>query len=404
MDFETIRTLVKPEANSKMVLLIMDGLGGLPFPSAGWQTALEAAQTPHMDALAERGTCGLHLPVASGITPGSGPAHLALFGYDPIRHQVGRGVLSALGIGFDLQPGDVAARGNFCTVDESGLVTNRRAGRIPTEKGQALCALLREHVELDGVEVFIQSVKGYRFLLVLRGEGLDATINETDPLRVGQRPRRAEAQSPEAQATAGFVRAFVDQARDVLADQDPANMVLLRGFAQRPKWPTMHDVFGLRAVAIAGYPMYRGVARLVGMQPIAYADALTEAVDLLRQHWDEFDFFFVHVKPTDSAGEDGDFDKKKRVIEEVDGLLPQVLDLNPDVIVITGDHSTPARLKYHSWHPVPALLWSETCRSDRVTQFHERACIAGGLGPRFPATDLLPLMLAHAGRLDKFGA
>ncbi len=402
MDLEIIQELVERDEESKIVLLVMDGLGGLP-PEGGKETELEAAHTPHMDQLAAEGVCGLHLPIASGITPGSGPAHLGLFGYDPVKYDVGRGVLSALGIGFDLQPQDVAARGNFCTVDDGGVVVDRRAGRIPTEKNEELCELLRQ-IELPGVEIFVDTVKEYRFLLVLRGEDLGGELNDTDPQEVGELPLAPKAETLQSKKTARLVEQFVEQAREILAGHEPANMVLLRGFSKLPDWPQFKTVFGLRAAAIAQYPMYRGVAKLVGMEIVYGGKKVPDEFDVLKEQWDHYDFFFVHVKRIDSAGEDGDFDRKVRLIEEVDGLIPRLRALSPDVIVITGDHSTPAMMKYHSWHPVPALLWSPYCRPDDVERFGERACTHGGLGPRIPATELMPLALANARRLKKYGA
>jgi 2,3-bisphosphoglycerate-independent phosphoglycerate mutase len=395
------RELIEPE-DTKIVLLVLDGLGGLPMELGG-QTELEAARTPNLDALAARGICGLHQPVGPGITPGSGPSHLALFGYDPIEYQVGRGVLSALGIGFGLTPQDVAARGNFCTVDRDGRVVDRRAGRIPTERNEELCALLRE-VKLPGVELFVETVKEYRLLLVLRGEGLGDEVGDTDPQETGVPPRTPEATTTGAKETARLVSVFLERAREILANRYPANMVLLRGFSKRPDWPSFHDAFGLRGAAIASYPMYRGVAQLVGMEVLQTGPTLRDRFAVLREHWEDYDFFFVHVKRIDSAGEDGDFHRKVGLIEEADELVPDLLSLQPDVLLVTGDHSTPAKLKYHSWHPVPVLLWSEHCRPDRVDRFGERACMGGGLGSRVPATELMPLALANAMRLRKYGA
>jgi 2,3-bisphosphoglycerate-independent phosphoglycerate mutase len=366
-------------------------------------TELEAARTPNLDTLAAEGVCGLHEPIGPGITPGSGPSHLALFGYDPIQYQVGRGVLSALGINFDLQPGDMAARGNFCTVDEQGRVTDRRAGRIPTEVNRELCEILRQ-VQVPGVQIFVEPVKEYRFLLVLRGEDLTPGIHDTDPQDVGEKPLPAEADDPAGKRTADLVQAFIDGARERLSDQHPANMVLLRGFSTRPDWPLFGDVFKLDAAAIAGYPMYRGVAKLVGMTALDSSAEVEAEIDRLEENWGNYDFFYLHVKRIDSAGEDGDFDRKVDLIEQVDGHIPRLLELDPDVILVTGDHSTPARMRYHSWHPVPTILWSAVCRQDDVGAFSERECAAGGLGPRFPATDLMPLAMANAGRLEKFGA
>lgn len=401
MELEIIQKL-KTTAKTKIVLLVLDGLGGLPTGDEK-KTALEAASTPKLDALARRSICGLHVPVGAGITPGSGPGHLALFGYDPIRYQVGRGVLSALGIDFDLKPGDVAARGNFCTVDTEGRVTDRRAGRISTEKNRELCRALQQ-IELPNAEVIIETVKEHRFLLVLRGEGLNGNVHDTDPQDTGVKPHEPRALTDAAHKTANLVSDFLRQASGILSDHHPANMVLLRGFASLPDWPSFYEAFGLRGVAIAAYPMYRGVARLVGMDTTENPDDLTEELHQLERVWNDYDFFFVHVKQTDKAGEDGDYAQRIETIEEIDQAIPRLLDLNPDVLIVTGDHSTPSALKSHSWHPVPVLLWSAICRPDDVTQFGERACIAGGLGPRFPAVDLMPLALANAQRLEKFGA
>jgi 2,3-bisphosphoglycerate-independent phosphoglycerate mutase len=353
--------------------------------------------------LAARSICGLHVPIGPGITSGSGPAHLALFGYDPVRYQVGRGVLSALGIDFDLTGRDVAARGNFATLGEDGLVVDRRAGRIPTERNEALCRKLRQ-IELPGVELFVETVKEYRMLLVLRGDDLGGDVTDTDPQDIGEAPLEPRARSQGSERTAELVRQFLDRAREILADEEPANMVLLRGFSKRPDWPSVEQAFGLRAAAIASYPMYRGVGKLVGMEALEAGKSVAAEFDKLEAHWDDFDFFFLHVKRIDSAGEDGDFERKMRLIEELDGFLPRLLNLAPDVLVVTGDHSSPAKLKYHSWHPVPVMLWSPYCRPDPVQTFGERACMAGGLGNRMPATDLMPLALANAQRLEKFGA
>jgi len=400
-DFDLMTKLNIP-GQAKIVMLVMDGLGGLPMEPGG-PTELEAAHTPNLDALAAESICGLSVPIAPGVTPGSGPAHLALFGYDPLRYEIGRGVLEACGIGFPLGPDDVAARGNFCTVDEKGLITDRRAGRIPTEKGAQLCQILRD-IQLPGVETFVEPVKDYRFVLVLRGEGLCGGLTETDPQQLGVAPRKVEALIPEAQPTAELFNQWVAQARGLLADQHPANMVLLRGPDKTPLLPSMAEVYGLKAAAIASYPMYRGVSKLVGMDVLETGETVEDEVETLRAYWAEYDFFFFHVKKTDSAGEDGDFARKAAVIEHVDEVvIPVVVSLQPDVLIVTGDHSTPALLRSHSWHPVPTLLRSRYCRPDPVRTFGERACMGGGLGV-FPATDLMPLAMANALRLTKFGA
>ena len=401
MDLAFLKPLLKP-ADTKIVLLVMDGLGGLPR-EADHKTELEAAHTTNLDTLAAEGICGLQQPVLTGITPGSGPGHLSLFGYDPIKYQVGRGILAASGIGFDLHEKDVAARGNFCTIDQDDRVVDRRAGRISTETNQELCDLLRT-IDIPDVQVFVETVKEHRFLLVLRGEGLDGALLDTDPQELGKHPLPAKAKNPHAIYTASIVEQFLEQAHELLQDQHPANMVLLRGFSQKPQWPKFQESFGLISAAIAAYPMYRGLAKLLGMTVLQTESTLEDEVSTLEHHWSDYDFFYLHVKGTDSSGEDGDFKRKVHVIEEVDRYLPRIRSLKPDVIIVTGDHSTPARLRAHSWHPVPVLLWSPHCRPDGVTQFGEQACITGGLGPRFPGVDLLPLALAHAKRLEKFGA
>lgn len=401
--FELIRRLAKSNGG-KILLLVMDGLGGLPREQGG-PTELEAAHTPNMDRLAREGAVGLSIPVARGISPGSGPAHLALFGYDPVEFEVGRGVLSAFGVGLELGPTDVAARGNFCTVDANGLITDRRAGRIPTEVGEQMIALLRS-IKLPGVEIELSVEKEYRFVFVLRGEGLNAAVSDTDPQATGVAPLPAKALKPEAAYTADLINQWIDRAREVLKDQHPANMLTLRGFAMDPNLPKMQDVFKLKPACVAVYPMYKGVSKLVGMDVIQTGDhdSTEDEFRKVAEIWDQYDFVFCHIKYTDSRGEDGNFDAKVKVIEGVDAALPILLDLKPDVLIITGDHSTPASYKAHSWHPVPTLLWAPgVVLPDRAQAFGERECMVGGLG-QFPATDLMPLALAHARRLEKFGA
>ncbi len=400
-DFTLTQELVIPGA-AKMVLLIMDGLGGLPQEPGGG-TELETAHTPHLDALASRSTCGLMQSISAGITPGSGPAHVSLFGYDPVRYQIGRGVLEALGIGFPLGPQDLAARGNFATIDDAGRITDRRAGRISTATCMALCERLRT-IHLADVAVFVEPVKEHRFVLVLRGPGLAEEISETDPQKLGLPPLPAQALNPRAERAAALVNEFVTQAQTLLRDQHPANAVLLRGFAMHPAMPTLREIYGLRAAAIATYPMYRGLARLVGMDLLETGETIEDEFACLERYWTEYDFFFIHIKHTDSRGEDGDFAAKVAVIERVDQQIPRLLHLEPDVLVVTGDHSTPAVLAAHSWHPLPFLLYSRYCRPDRLEAFGEFQCGRYGSLGLFPAVDIMPLMMAHALRLTKFGA
>jgi 2,3-bisphosphoglycerate-independent phosphoglycerate mutase len=398
-EIDVIRRLRK-SADSKIVMLVLDGLGGLPRRRGGG-TELEEARTPNLDALASDGICGLHEPSVAGITAGSGPGHLALFGYDPFEHQVGRGVLGALGINFELTPRDVAARGNFCTVDDQGHVTDRRAGRIATDRCRGLCEKLRR-IDVPDAELHVEPIKDHRFLFVLRADDLGSRVSDTDPQETGRPPLPVRSLESDAQRTASLVKHFLDQAKQRLADEHPANMVILRGFSKLPQWALFEERYGLRGAALADYPMYRGVSKLLGMKVVDSQETLSQKVARTREIWADFDFFFLHHKQTDSAGEDGDFDRKVREIEKVDAVVPALREIGADVLLITGDHSTPATLKEHSWHPVPIVLCSDTCRPDGVTEFGERPCIAGGLGPRIPTTDLIPLALAHASRLTKF--
>ncbi len=401
MDSPYLRDLIVP-ARTKIVMVILDGLGGLPREPGG-QTELEGARTPHLDALAARSDLGLTVPVAPGITPGSGPGHLAIFGYDPLRHPIGRGALEALGVDFELGPGDLAARGNFCSVDASGLLSDRRAGRIPTDLNQELCGLLRT-IQIEGAEIFVETVKEHRFAFVARGPGLEDALTETDPQRIGVPVPPLRALQPGSARAARLVNQFIDESRRRLADRSPANMILLRGFAASPVLPSFLEGYGLRSAAIAVQGMYRGVARLVGMEVLALqGDALSDEFAALETHWGMFDFFYLHVKRTDTAGEQGDFAGKVRAIEQVDTLLPRLLALGPDVVIVGGDHSSPAVLQAHSWHPVPLLLYSRYARCNGLAEFGERACARGSLGI-LPATDVMPLALAHAGRVAKYGA
>ena len=402
MDPEFIDSLVIKN-ETKIVFLIMDGLGGLPMGGQG-QTELEAAQTPNMDALAKRSICGLLDPVGYGITPGSGPAHFALFGYDPVKNNIGRGILEAAGIDYPMTERDLLIRINFATIDKDGVVVDRRAGRIDNDTNKRICRKLQENIrKISDVEVIFEPVNEHRALLVLRGDGLREDIQETDPQKTGFPALPPKAMVQEAEETAVILQRLIDKTKGVLADESKANMMLLRGYSRYRRYPYISERFGLNALAIASYPMYRGIARLLGMVIGPQPGTIEEEILALRKNYDKYDFFFVHVKPTDSRGEDGNFDAKVKVIEEVDSLIPLVTELNPDVLVVTGDHSTQAALASHSWHPLPVMLHSATCRPDRVERFGERDCICGGLG-RMPMVHLMGLALAHARRLDKFGA
>lgn len=395
------------QKGGKIVLLVLDGLGGLPLTPAG-KTELETAQTPNLDKLAKEGSTGLSIPIRPGVEPGSGPAHLSLFSYDPVTYEIGRGVLEALGIGFELQPNDIAARGNFATVDANGILTDRRAGRISTEECVRLTAKLQAATGnlLPGYEIFVLPVKEHRFAFVLRGIGLGGKLTETDPLVTGKAslPVLDESGTEAGEKTAALVNKWVEAAREVLADEPRANSINLRGLAKDPGLPRFPQIYGMRAAAIAVYPMYKGVARLVGMEPIHFEGERPEhEIDALERVWDDYDFFFIHIKKTDSYGEDGNFDAKVHEIEAVDAVIPRILALGPGAIIVTGDHSTPAKMRSHSWHPVPTLLWGERAMPDSVQEFGERACAGGYLG-RFHATQLVPLAMGVAGRLVRYGA
>lgn len=402
MPLDYIPPLLKTSQN-KIVLMVMDGLGGLPIEASG-PTELEAANKPNLDRLAKEGMLGAVTPIRPGITPGSGPAHLALFGYDPIQYEIGRGVLEAVGVGLHVGKGDVAARGNFCTLDAAGNISDRRAGRIPTAEALPIVETLKE-IKISGVELEVRHVKEYRFALVMRGKDLYPDMADTDPQMTGVSPLPVVANQERAQHAAQLFNQWIDKARKILANQPKANGLTLRGFATDPELPDFKAAYGLNPVCISVYPMYKGVASLVGMNVYDFPGETPEdEFNALKKVWADYNFFFIHIKKTDSKGEDGDFWGKAKVIESVDAALPMVTALNPDVLIITGDHSTPSLLKTHSWHPVPFLLWAPaTVRPDNQVSFGERACARGGLG-NFSSLDTIPLALAHANRLEKFGA
>jgi len=401
MDMHTLTRELQLSNGSKIVMLVADGLGGLPMTPGG-KTELETASTPNLSALAKLGVQGASIPVKPGIAPGSGPGHLGLFGYNPLQYQIGRGALEATGIGFELKEGDVAIRCNFCTLDAKGNISDRRAGRISSEESAPLAITLRQ-ITIPGVEIFVEPVKEHRFVVVFRGVGLGGNVADTDPQMTGVPPLDPIASDPSSERTAQVAKEFLSQAKKILASHPKANFHTMRGFANKPSLPSYSEVYGLKAAAIAVYPMYKGLARLVGMDIVGSAYTLAEQMDTLEQVWDEYDFFFIHFKYTDSTGEDGNFAEKVKRIEELDAIMPRIANLKPTVTIVTGDHSTPSYLKGHSWHPVPTLLVSDCCRPDPHTMFNETTCITGGLG-HFEAQYLMTLAMANAGRLGKFGA
>jgi 2,3-bisphosphoglycerate-independent phosphoglycerate mutase len=401
MDIHKLTRELHVKNNSKIVMYVGDGLGGLPQKPGGL-TELETAKTPHLDALAKEGVLGGSIPVLPGISPGSGPGHLGLFGYDPLQYMIGRGALEATGIGFEIEEGDVAIRANFCTLDAKGNISDRRAGRIPTEESAPLAVKLR-NVKLPGIQIFVEPVKEHRFVVVLRGPGLVGNIQDTDPQITGVPPLDPEANDAASKKAADLAKEFVRQACEILADESKANGCTLRGFSGKPRLPSYEEVYGLKAAAIAVYPMYKGLARLVGMDIVGKPQTLDEQMKVLEENWSKYDFFFIHFKYTDSTGEDGNFEAKVKRTEELDAAVPRITNLKPDVLIVTGDHSTPSMLATHSWHPVPTLLWSKYCRTDGCERFGESECLRGGLG-QFEAKYLMTLALANAKRLGKFGA
>jgi 2,3-bisphosphoglycerate-independent phosphoglycerate mutase len=401
---EILPSLLEPN-DQKIILVVIDGLGGLP---KNGKTELETAKTPNLDNLAKKSSLGLSMPIGAGITPGSAPAHLALFGYDPIETQIGRGLLEALGVGLEVTPKDLCVRANFATIDNNGVVTDRRAGRISTEENKRLCAKLTKTIKsIEDVEVIIQPGKEHRIAIMFRGEGLGEELNDTDPQHEGKKPSDIKALTPKASKSAKIVSSFLGMAKSILADEPKANFILLRGFAQYPKIESMANRYKIKPACVATYPMYKGIAKLVGMEVLPTGETWDDEIDCLRPYRDnppkaDFDFFYVHFKELDKMGEDGNFTGKVKLLEKLDKKIPKILRLKPDVLCITGDHSTPAVLKSHSWHPNPFLLYSAFSRLSGVKEFSERACANGGLGV-FPATDVMPLLLAHALKLKKFG-
>lgn len=406
MDLFPVLKELAQKTPSKILLIVLDGVGGLPLEPGG-PTELEAAKTPNLDRLAEESALGLLTPVYPGLAPGSGPGHLALFGYDPFRYVVGRGALSALGLGADFREGDVALRGNFATLDPEGKVVDRRAGRPPTEENQRVVTKLKEAIpRIEDVEVHFYTESEHRFLVILRGEGLEDKVTDTDPQKTGLPPLKAKALDEASEKTARIVNLLSERIREVLKDEPRMNGALFRGASKKPSFPRMQEVYKLTPAAIASYPMYKGLASLVGMEVLPVegeGDALEGKLKALKENWGRYDFFYFHVKKTDAMGEDGNFRGKVEKVELFDALLPEILALGPDVLAITGDHSTPALLKAHSWHPVPLLLKAPYLRADEARRFTEKEALKGSLG-HLRGVELMPLLLAHAGKLLKYGA
>ncbi len=407
MNLDALYSELTLKTDAKIVLVVLDGLGDIAVGGPDACTPLEAALTPNLDALTRNSAQGRLIPIAPGITPGSGPGHLGLFGYDPLEYQVGRGVIEALGLGMELKAGDVAARANFCTLDTKGIVTDRRAGRIDTSICKELCAILSENIKkIDDVEVIVKAGKGHRFVVVFRGKGMEGPLTDADPHREGLPIPTAEpvsAKSAKAKKTAKILAQFYKQALPLISKKKPANGFLMRGIAHQPEIPTFEERYKLRAACIAIYPMYKGLAQLVGMTKLEGAENISQEFERYLAEYDNYDFFFIHHKPTDMYGEDGNFEAKKKAIEEFDAALPILLRKKPDVIAITGDHSTPCPIKGHSWHPQPVLLASAWSGTDKLERFTETGANMGSLGI-IEAKYLMRLMQANARMFDKFGA
>jgi 2,3-bisphosphoglycerate-independent phosphoglycerate mutase len=407
MNLDALYSELTLKTKAKLALVVLDGVGDIALKENNYLTPLEAANTPNLDQLAKDSAQGRLIPVAPGITPGSGPGHLGLFGYDPLEFQVGRGVIEALGLGLELQPGDVCARANFATLDAKGIVTDRRAGRIPTETCEKLCALLSAKIKKIGdTQVIIKAGKEHRFVVIFRGKGLEGPLTDADPNREGFAIPTVKPRDPKnagQKKVAKLIADFYKLALPIIANEKPANGFLMRGIAHQPEIPLFNDRYQLKPACLAIYPMYKGLAQLVGMIKIEGPQNISEQFQRYLAEYDNYDFFFIHFKYTDKYGEDGNFAAKKKAIEEFDAALPILLQKKPDVLAITGDHSTPAPLKGHSWHPQPVMINSAASGSDKLQRFTETGANSGSLGI-FPAKFLLRLMQANARMFDKYGA
>jgi 2,3-bisphosphoglycerate-independent phosphoglycerate mutase len=397
---ELIENISEPSP-TKIVLVAIDGLGGLPEKESG-KTELETANTQNMDQLVFEGSCGLMDPVRPGIIPGSVPGHLAIFGFDPLTYTIGRGAMEAIGINFDLRAEDVVARGNFATINKENMILDRRAGRISSEKAVGLCQLL-DGIQIKDVQIIVRQQKDYRFIVVFRGNGLASGVTDSDPQQNGVATKRIVPLNEAAEKMAEVANNFVAKAKTILGRHHPANMVILRGFSKRPQFPSWPEIYKLKAAAISAFPMYKGLAKLVGIDTIETGNNIEDEFTTLEEYYKDYNFFFLHIKQVDTAGEDGDFGRKVKLIEKVDSELGRLIRLCPDEIVITSDHSTPAILALHSWHPVPVLIHSKWCWPDKINKFSESTCRQGSLG-RFSATQLMPQIMANALKLGKFGA
>ncbi len=402
------------ENSGKGILIVCDGLGDLREKG---KTPLQAAKTPNMDRLAEHGACGLMHTIGRGIIPGSDTAHLQLFGYSTEKYYTGRGTFEALGVGIELEEGDVAFRCNFATVDEKMKILDRRAGRISTSFAKKLEQDF-QNIEIDGAKVIFKASVEHRGALVLRGKGLSHKVGDTDPHSLTRllvsKPLEG---TPEAKKTAKILNEFTKLSHEKLNSNPlnegrelPANILLSRGPGIFSKAPPMEEKFGIRSACVAGGALYKGVAKFVGMDILKVKGAtgakdtdLNSKADAVVSALNEYDFVFLHIKATDSFSHDGDFGGKKKFIEKIDSeVLPKLMETGAN-IMITGDHTTPCRIGDHSSHPTPFLMNGELVRHDDIKKFDEFSCANGSLGHLF-GKDVMNMMVSLMGKAHIYGA
>ena len=404
----------------KVVLVIIDGLGDRPISELKDQTPLEAANTPNLDYFATNGITGIMNAIDVGIRPGSDTSHLAIFGYDPETHYTGRGIFEAAGIGMELKKGDIALRGNFATVTEDLIIVDRRAGRI--ENVSKLADALNG-MKIDGVRFFVKAGVMHRAGVVLRGSNLSHMVSDNDPHEVGVKVKQVKAldNTEEAKFTASVINKFLEEAHKILKEHEvnkkrrkerllEANYILLRGASKLTHFEPFEKKYKLKACCIAGAGLYKGIAKVLGMDVLQVKGATgTANTDInakfiaAKKALAKYDFVFVHIKYADNYAEDGNVFGKLKFIEKIDDALIHLIGIKDTLIVITADHSTPCKLKAHSGDPVPIVMFGEGVRTDKVKEFNERSCMQGGLG-RIKGKDLMNEILNLIGKAKLYGA
>jgi 2,3-bisphosphoglycerate-independent phosphoglycerate mutase len=405
---------------NKAMLIVMDGLGDRPIKELGWLTPLEAARTPNLDALAARGVSGLMNAIGFGLRPGSDTSHLAILGYDIEKYYTGRGTIEVAGLGMELKAGDVALRGNLGTVNDKLLVVDRRAGRI-TDTGPFVAEL--DGLTYQGVTLLARPGTGHRAGIILRGPGLSSRISDNDPHEVGVKVHEVHPldDSKEAAFTAKVLNHFLAEAHRILAanplnqerikqGKPPANYLLGRGAGYYKQIVKFEERYGLHACTIAGGGLYKGIGAFTGMDVIQVAGATglpnTDIAAKFRAGLaalkGAYDFAFVHVKATDTFGEDGDFTGKMNFINRIDEAAALLLDA-PHLLAVTADHSTPCALKRHSGDPVPLMMVGDgLVRTDEVATYGERSCARGGMG-RLTGLQVMPEIINLLGMSKLIG-